>query len=368
MRKGFTTGSCAAAAAKAATYVLLSGIKKNTIQIETPAGIIFDAQIVDTVISENEVSCAVVKDGGDDPDVTTGAHIVAKASIKDKNKKTVLVDGGIGVGRVTKPGLNQPVGNAAINLVPRQMIEKEVLEVMEILDFNGTIYIEISVPEGEELADKTFNPRLGIEGGISILGTTGIVEPMSTQALLDTISVELKQKRALGYNSIVMSPGNYGLEFMRTQYNYDLDKAVKCSNYIGKSIDMAKEYGFENILLVGHMGKLVKVAGGIMNTHSREADSRMEILSAAAIMAGADSEAAKYILSCVNTVEAYDFLISKGKEKEVAKIITDKVYYYVNHRSGDTCHIECMIYSNEHGLIGCSKDALTLLEKIKGQD
>lgn len=206
MRYGFTTGSCAAAAAKAACYMLLTGRRKETISIQTPKGIVFNAQIEDIVMNENSVSCAVIKDGGDDPDITTGVHVCALVTMEpyamqgndsSNDNAKVIIDGGNGVGRVTKPGLDQPVGNAAINHVPRKMIADEVAEVMDICDYKGVIRVEISVPEGREVAANTFNPRLGIEGGISILGTSGIVEPMSTKALLDTIRVELRQKRAL---------------------------------------------------------------------------------------------------------------------------------------------------------------------------
>lgn len=191
---------------------------------------------------------------------------------KKQDLVIINIDGGDGVGRVTKPGLDQPVGNAAINHVPREMIEKEVREVCELLDFKGTLDITISVPKGNELAERTFNPRLGIVGGISILGTSGIVEPMSSQALIDTIRVELRQRYSLGYDYVAVAPGNYGLDFMKESYGYDLDRSVKCSNFIGETIDMAADMGFKRMLLTGHIGKLIKVAGGIMNTHSREAD------------------------------------------------------------------------------------------------
>lgn len=282
MRYGFTTGSCAAAASKAAAYMLLTGKAKNKITIQTPKGIAYTADITDIKRSENEVSCAVIKDGGDDPDVTTGAYIYASVRIlhsdtsalckKRQDLVIINIDGGDGVGRVTKPGLDQPVGNAAINHVPREMIEKEVREVCELLDFKGTLDITISVPKGKELAKKTFNPRLGIVDGISILGTSGIVEPMSSQALIDTIRVELRQRYSFGYDYVVVAPGNYGLDFMKESYGYDLDRSVKCSNFIGETIDMAADMGFKRMLLTGHIGKLIKVAGGIMNTHSREAD------------------------------------------------------------------------------------------------
>ena len=224
MRYGFTTGSCAAAAAKAAAYMLLTGKLKREITIETPKGIPYTAKLVDISRKEREVSCAVEKDGGDDPDITTGALIYARVSFAENNvgtdtfagKETLIkIDGGTGVGRVTKPGLDQPVGNAAINHVPREMIEKEVMQVCQLVDYKGGLRVEISVPDGEKLAQQTFNPRLGIVGGISILGTTGIVEPMSNQAILDTIRVELNQRRAQWFDYVAVSLGNYGLDFMK---------------------------------------------------------------------------------------------------------------------------------------------------------
>lgn len=252
MKYGFTTGSCAAAAAKAAAYMLLTGKIKNCITIETPKGIPYTAEVTDIVRGESQVSCAVVKDGGDDPDVTSGSKICATVTADnrgDGEKELLQIDGGKGVGRVTRPGLDQPVGNAAINHVPREMITREVQEVCRICDFHGTLHILISVPDGEALAERTFNPRLGIVGGISILGTTGIVEPMSSQALKETIRVELRQQRAEGQTIAAVSPGNYGLDFMQQTYGYDLDRSVKCSNFIGETIDMAAELGFCAMLL-----------------------------------------------------------------------------------------------------------------------
>ena len=168
MRYGFTTGSCAAAAAKAAAYMLLTGMVKEKITIETPKGILYHAKILDISRGENEVSCAVEKDGGDDPDITTGAWIYAKVSYEEETNSKLRIDGGACVGRVTRRGLDQPVGNAAINHVPREMIEREVKEVCQVADYTGGLKIEMSVPEGEKLAAHTFNPRLGIVGGISI--------------------------------------------------------------------------------------------------------------------------------------------------------------------------------------------------------
>ena len=392
MRYGFTTGSCAAAAAKAAAYMLLTGREKTKITIETPKGIPYTAQIRDICRKEREVSCAVEKDGGDDPDITTGALICARVSLpqeegreageagKDLGAKAgtvrspeqaqIVIDGGFGVGRVTKPGLDQPVGNAAINHVPREMIEREVLQVCRVLDYCGSLSVEISVPEGEHLAERTFNPRLGIVGGISILGTSGVVEPMSTQAILDTIRVELRQQRALGREDVVISPGNYGLDFLKNTYHYDLDKSVKCSNFIGLSIDMAVEEGFRRLLLAGHIGKLIKVAGGIMNTHSREGDCRMELLTAFAVKCGVAAVDAAKLLSCVTTEEAVRILDECGRRQEVMDHAMERILFYLEKRAQGKLAIECIMYANDFGALAKSKEAeewFTLLAQEAGQ-
>ena len=329
MRYGFTTGSCAAAASKAAAYMLLTGKAKNKITIQTPKGIAYTADITDIKRSENEVSCAVIK-----------------------------------------PGLDQPVGNAAINHVPREMIEKEVREVCELLDFKGTLDITISVPKGKELAERTFNPRLGIVGGISILGTSGIVEPMSSQALIDTIRVELRQRYSFGYDYVAVAPGNYGLDFMKESYGYDLDRSVKCSNFIGETIDMAADMGFKRMLLTGHIGKLIKVAGGIMNTHSREADCRIELLTAFAFRCGVAPEYIKRIMDSLTTEEALAALKESGRLYEVMDYAMERICFYLDKRARGRLEIDCIMYSNEFGELAKSRKAekwFTLLAQEQAQ-
>lgn len=378
MRYGFTTGSCAAAASKAAAYMLLTGKLKQDITIQTPKGIVFHAEILEITRGEKEVTCAVRKDGGDDPDITTGALIFSSVRIGNQIKKSVtesdgvpkqkkaeiLIDGGTGVGRVTKPGLDQPVGNAAINHVPREMIAKEVQEVCTLADYTGTLEIIISVPTGENLAEQTFNPRLGIVGGISILGTSGIVEPMSSQALLDTIKVELNQKKAEGYPVAAVSPGNYGLDFMKNTYHYDLDRSVKCSNFIGDTIDMAIAAGFEKMLLTGHIGKLVKVAGGIMNTHSKEGDCRMELLVAAGVRNQVPYPVLDEILQCVTTEEAVRKLEVCGKKDAVMQDLLAKIMFYLKKRAAGKIQIEVILYSNEFGELAKSEGAEAFLQEL----
>lgn len=369
LRKGFTTGSCGAAAAKAALYMLLTGSVKDEIEIITPGGAVFRTEVKDIFREGNRVRCAVVKDGGDDPDVTTGLHVTAEVLAEERadDALEIQIEGGPGVGRVTLPGLDQPVGNAAINRVPRQMIEKELSELAELLDFRGRIRVILSVPGGEAAAERTFNPRLGIEGGISILGTTGIVEPMSTRAILDTIRVELNQRKALGDRIAAVSPGNYGLNFMKETYGYDLNRSVKCSNYVGDTVDMIREMDFRGMLLTGHIGKLIKVSGGIMNTHSKEGDARMELLAAGVIRAGGSMDTLRGILNCRVTEEALGIIQTESPAllRKSMESVMDRILYYLRKRAGEELPVECILYSNEFGLLAASPGAMDMLEKLR---
>lgn len=369
LRKGFTTGSCGAAAAKAALYMLLTGSVKDEIEIITPGGAVFRTEVKDIFREGNRVRCAVVKDGGDDPDVTTGLHVTAEVRAEERGDGAleIQIEGGPGVGWVTLPGLDQPVGNAAINRVPRQMIEKELTEVAELLDFRGRIRVILSVPGGEAAAERTFNPRLGIEGGISILGTTGIVEPMSTRAILDTIRVELNQRKALGDRIAAVSPGNYGLNFMKETYGYDLNRSVKCSNYVGDTVDMVREMGFRGMLLTGHIGKLIKVSGGIMNTHSKEGDARMELLAAGVIRAGGSTDTLRGILNCRVTEEALGIIQGESPEllRKSMDAVMDRILYYLRKRAGEELPVECILYSNEFGLLAASPGAMDMMEELR---
>ena len=227
--------------------------------LQTPKGILLHLLIEEGRIERGpdgspvRASCAVRKDGGDDPDATNG--ILICAAVERRPEEGIHIDGGTGVGRVTKPGLNQPAGNAAINDTPRRMIREAVEEICEMHGYGGGMSVVISIPEGEEIAGRTFNPRLGILGGISILGTSGMVEPMSERALLETIGLELRQKRLAGCERLILTPGNYGTAFLRDHLGIELDQAVKCSNFIGDTLDLAVQEKLRQVLLVGHGGK-----------------------------------------------------------------------------------------------------------------
>lgn len=364
MRFGYTTGSCAAAACKGAVEMLLGGKKIEQVDLMTPKGILLHLQLEEINISENEVLCAVRKDGGDDPDTTNGILIFASVT---KQVSGIEVDGGIGVGRVTKAGLNQKIGEAAINPVPKAMIKKAAEEITDKYDYEGGLKIVISVPEGEEVAKKTFNPRLGIIGGISILGTTGIVEPMSEAALIESIRIEMQQRHRQGDEYLIVTPGNYGAEYLKNYMDIPFEKNIKCSNYVGETIDMAINMGIKGILFVAHIGKFIKVAGGIMNTHSHHADSRMEILCSNAIRAGAAMDCAREILECNTTDEALEILEKENLLEQTMKIIMDKIQFYLNHRSYEQIQLGAVIFSNVQGYLGQTESTTGLIEKLESK-
>lgn len=371
LRFGYTTGSCAAGAARGAVRLLLGEDEISEVELMTPKGILLHLEILDRKRSENAASCAVRKDAGDDPDTTNGIRVYAKVEkflIRSDMEDRIVIDGGIGVGRVTKPGLSQKVGEAAINPVPRAMILQAVEEIADQYHYEGGLKVTISVPEGEKIARKTFNPRLGIVGGISILGTSGIVEPMSEKALIDSIRVEMTQHAAMGEQYMLVTPGNYGADYLREHMELPFEKNIKCSNYVGETIDMAVDMGVKGILFISHIGKFVKVAAGIMNTHSHSADARMEVLCSNAIRAGGDLACARSILQCNTTDEALRVLDENHILKETMKEITDRIQFYLDHRSYQQILLGAVIFSNEYGYLGQTANAAELIDKIsKGE-
>ena len=361
LRLGYTTGSCAAAAAKAAAFMLLSGKIKDTIDLQTPKGFALHLAVEEIRMDAMEASCAIRKDSGDDPDATRDTLIFA--SVRKQNAPGIVIDGGIGVGRVTKRGLDQPVGAAAINSVPRRMIEENVREVCRLCDYPGGLLVTIFVPDGEALAKKTFNPRLGIVGGISILGTTGIVEPMSEQALIDTIHVELRQRRETGAQYVLLTPGNYGADFIRSAIGIDPRTAVLTSNFIGDALELCKSLGFRGALLVGHIGKLVKLCGGMWNTHSRFGDCRMELLAAHAASLGLRQEKVSELLSCVMCDDALRILQEEQLYDAVLARLAERMEFQLRHKCGGM-EAGAIVFSKEYGRLCQTGCAQALLQKI----
>lgn len=359
LRMGRTTGSCAALAARAAVRMLLTGAKETSSSIITPKGIRLDAPLSHVRLADEEAACAVQKDAGDDPDITNGVfvHVLARRA----PGSGITIDGGEGVGRVTKPGLDQPVGAAAINSVPRKMIESEVRTVCGELGYAGGVSIIVGVPGGEGIAAKTFNPNLGIVGGLSIIGTSGMVEPMSTRAIADTMRVEMNVLRAEGATEAILTPGNYGERFLRSMPVLAGRPYVKCSNFIGEALDTALALGFERVLLVGHIGKLIKLAGGVMDTHSRVADCRLELLALHAALAGADAALLRRLLDAATVDDGLD-MAAELRDSIIERILA-RAEIYLDRRTRKALFTGLVVFSNAHGLLGVSANAKTLISR-----
>lgn len=360
LRCGYTTGSCAAAAAKASALMLVTGMTIDQINLMTPKGILLELDIENLQIGSDFAECAVKKDSGDDPDVTNGLLVYARV---EKISSGIIIDGGKGVGRVTKSGLDRKVGEAAINTVPRKMIEDAVTEIAEKFDYDGGFRIIISVPDGEKIAEKTYNPRLGITGGISIIGTSGIVEPMSTRAVIETIRTEENMIKAQGRKNLLITIGNYSGTFLK-EHLPELNKTVKCSNFIGDAIDFAVEFGFERVLIAGHAGKLVKLGAGIMNTHSSNADGRMEVLITCGLLAGADNQTLKKIHECITVDDALSILKSVGLLEKTMEILMDKIQFYLIAKVKHTLEIGALMFSNKYGILGKTSGADRIIKLI----
>lgn len=359
-KRGYTTGSCATAAAKAASYMLLTKFPIEVINIDTPKGIPLNLKVENTNIQDDYVECSIRKDGGDDIDATHNMHIYARAEFIDS--KEIIITGGNGVGRVTKKGLGIEIGESAINKTPRNMINNEVRKV---IGEDKGVKITIFAPEGELIAKKTFNPRLGIVGGISIIGTTGIVEPMSDEGWKKSLSIELEMKKAQGMDKIILVPGNHGEMFIKETLGIDIKYIVRTSNFIGYMLKEAQRIGFKKILMAGHLGKYVKIAGGIFNTHSKVADARNEILLANLALMNAPFELIKKVNECLTTEEFIEIINSKECEryKEIYNILSNKcrerIDIYLNDEEID---VEVMIFSMEKELLGQSEKASDLKE------
>ncbi len=363
MRCGHTTGTCAAAASKASALALLSGGFPESVEILTPKGILLDLEVENGSMSDVAASCAVRKDGGDDQDATHGTLVFSEVRLTASG---IDIDGGKGVGRVTRKGLDQPPGNAAINKVPRSMIREALEDVAMSFGYKGGFSVTISVPEGEEIAVRTFNPRLGIQGGISILGTSGIVEPMSEKALIASIEKEMDVHAAAGEKVLIVVPGNYGKEFSDSIPGIDDGMCVKCSNFVGEMLDHACELGVD-VVLISNMGKLVKVAGGIMNTHSRNADCRMEIIASNAAVAGADIGTVRKVMECISTDDALDALTDPGLLEKTCGLMMDKIQYHMNHRTYGKIRTGAVMFSSTYGLLGKTELADELIKEATGQ-
>ena len=352
LRCGYTTGTCAALAAAGAARLLLTGEAPERAHLTTPKGWTVEVPLKEAVLDVGEARCAVRKDAGDDPDVTDGCLVCAAVSrTEPETAQAAGADAG-------------PGGSAAaINAVPRRMIADAVKEVCDELGYDGGLSVVTSVPGGAEIARRTFNPALGIEGGISILGTSGIVEPMSQQAMIDTVELALRQAAALdtghgGEKRLILTPGSYGEAYLHA---IGLDAlgvpVVKCSNFIGEALDAAAVQGFSEVLLVGHVGKLVKLAGGVMNTHSAQADCRAELFTAHAALCGAEAPLCRALMEAVTADACLKLLAEAGLREKVLKSLLAAIQTRLDRRAAGRMKVGAAIFSNEYGALGETAEA-----------
>ena len=364
LRCGYNTGTCAALGAAGAARLLLTGREPETVALRTPKGIVVEVAPLWCRRTDTGAACAIRKDGGDDVDVTTGLPVIASV-VLEPDDPGVRIFGGEGVGRVTKPGLDQPVGEAAINHVPRRMIAEALEREAENAAYTGGFAVTISIEGGAETAKRTFNPHIGVEGGLSVLGTSGIVEPMSQQALLDTLQIEIHQA-ALKSRRLILAPGNYGLDYLAANYPalHEIP-VVKISNFIGEALDMAAAEHFAEVLLVGHVGKLVKLAGGIMNTHSRCADCRTELFCAHAALCGADAATCRALMDAATTDACLDILDAAQLREPVMASLLTAIQTHLDRRAAGAFKVGAVLFSNRNGPLGQTKTADTLLKLWK---
>lgn len=352
LRYGYTTGSSATAATKAALMYLLDDSKHDIpeVTIKLPSGNSLTISVNSLEKKENSVLASVIKDGGDDPDVTHGLEIYSKVSLRNDLKINIF--GGIGVGKVTKKGLPVAPGNSAINPVPLKMI-RETVEEMLPEGFGADV--EISVPKGEETAKKTLNAKLGIIGGISILGTTGIVKPMSEESWKASLAIELKMAlENAGNGEAIFLFGNRGKQYLSDNFEDNISQAIVISNFVGYMFDRACEFEAKKIYFIGELGKFVKVAGGIFHTHSRVSDAKMEILTANALLVGESTENMKKIMASNTTEEATKYI----EKTEVYSLLAEKAKQKCEEycrRNGWELKVETLIISAEKEVLGNSR-------------
>ena len=352
LRYGYTTGSSATAATKAALMYLLDDSKHDIpeVTIKLPSGNPLTISVNSLEKKENSVLASVIKDGGDDPDVTHGLEIYSKVSLRNDSKINIF--GGIGVGKVTKKGLPVAPGNSAINPVPLKMIRETVEEMLP--EGLGTD-VEIFVPKGEETAKKTLNAKLGIIGGISILGTTGIVKPMSEESWKASLAIELKMAlENAGNGEAIFLFGNRGKQYLSDNFEGNTSQAIVISNFVGYMFDRACEFEAKKIYFIGELGKFVKVAGGIFHTHSRVSDAKMEILTANALLVGESTENMKKIMASNTTEEATKYI----EKTEVYNLLAEKAKQKCEEycrRNGWELEVETLIISAEKEVLGNSR-------------
>lgn len=354
MRHGYTTGSCATATARAALLALITGEAQTESTIFLPIGRHHTFTIEESVFSEGTVRCDTIKDAGDDPDATHLAVIQATVSWADT--PGIHLDGGIGVGRVTKPGLAVPVGEAAINPVPRKMIVTHVQEVLDEYQIERGVNVVISVPKGEEMAKKTLNGRLGILGGISILGTRGTVVPFSSSAYMASIVQAISVAREAGCDHLVITTGGRSEKYGIAEYPDLPEEAfIEMGDFVGFTLKHCKRLGMRKVSLVGMMGKFSKVAQGVMMVHSKSAPINFEFMAKLAADVGATGEVLELVKNANTASQVGEIMAEHGFDQFFTHLCEACCYAGLNHVRGGLT-LSTSIYTMKGELLGKADD------------
>ncbi|MCG2878745.1 cobalt-precorrin-5B (C(1))-methyltransferase CbiD, partial [Obesumbacterium proteus] len=328
----------------------------------TPSGVTLRLNVEQPLICGQQASAAIRKDGGDDVDATHGMLIFAQLTLNDSGSISIV--GGEGVGTVTRKGIGLPVGSSAINRTPLHTIEEAVREV---IGPERGAEIVIFAPEGEERAQKTYNGRLGILGGISIIGTTGIVTPMSEESWKRSLALELEMKRAQGITSVILVPGNHGERFVQEQMQLNGDRVVTMSNFVGYMLQEAQRLGFHRVVLVGHLGKLIKVAAGIFHTHSHIADGRMETLVTRLALMGAPRELLQAVFECSTTEAAMELIEQQGWQavyNDIAQAICARINQMLRF-AVQPLQCDAVLFSFDNIVLGSSRPVNDIVADLR---
>ncbi len=352
LRGGFTTGAAAAAGVKAALIFLTEKKIPHEVKIIALDGTILKIPIKNLICKDDKIVSEVIKNSGDDPDITNGASIFT--AVKKISGNEIIFRAGVGVGKITKPGLQIPVGEPAINPGPRKLI-KNVAAEFKIFGLE----VEISIPAGVELAKKTLNPILGVEGGISIIGSTGVLRPMSEDAFKNSLVPQIEVAKAAGCKFLIFVPGKIG-ENIAKKICLPENAIVQTSNFIGFMLEAAAEKNFSQIILCGHIGKLIKVAAGIFHTHNRVADARLETLAAYSAAEGLNSIEVQKILNCATTEEATE-IISANNFERVYKKIAERASFRAERYIFGKIKIGTILVDYAGNILGCDDFAKKFL-------
>ena len=362
LKGGYTTGACLAAGAKAGAMIMQGEDPGDRVDIVALDGTPLQIPIASVELLAHGVKVEIIKDAGDDPDITNGTSVFITFSFLTQEQlqpvygqsilyKQILFESGQGIGHATKPGLSLAVGEPAINPGPRQLVYNSIKDIIG----DKACLVRVDIPAGTELATKTLNPVLGIEGGISVIGTTGVLRPMSEEAFKNSLVPQIEVAKAAGFTTQIFVPGKIG-ERIATSWGLPTEAMVQTSNFIGFMLEAGADHGLERILLFGHIGKLAKVAAGVFHTHNRVGDARLEVLAAYSAAQGMPAEGVQRILQAVTTEEALPVIEEYGLQS-VYQVIAARASYRAERLLFNRLQVGTVLVTLQGKLLGMDEKA-----------